>query len=427
MRLLISVVTIFAILVVSSSCLSDRLTTGKTPPVISNGSISGHVYESDGRTPVAGVNIEVWVAERDNIWTPVGTLVTDANGKYTIGGLRNGGYRLMASATGYRREENPDGITCSVVSGETTSVNFKMQALCSISGRVFDEATKMGIANAMVCAGGSANYVVDGCLNATTAADGSYKIVDLNPGYAILKIMADGYVPRYYGGVYNWRDAATVTTRFGENTPDINIGLEKGGSISGRVYRVDGITPAAMVNVIWQQVLENAIDVETPDPRVGFVISGPSVLTNEEGNYIIGGLLTGKYLLIAQADQEASYCSTKVSVKIGELTPGADMKLTMCGSLSGYVYKSAAKIPVGQGEVYIHAYMDKSGDYDDFYPGSQGMTNNNGSYSIEKLPPGQYTISVDVFRGGLGPLAKQYTVKITSGKNTTLDIIVPAY
>ena len=414
LRLLLSVVTIFTALVVSSGCTSNRLSTaGETPPAISNGSISGYVYESDGKTPIAGVNIQVWAAEPGNFWRAVGTPVTDANGKYTIGGLGNGSYNLMASATGYRLQETPDGIACSVVSGETTSVNFEMQKLCSISGRVFDESNGKAIANAIVCA--SVNYVVDGCLTATTAADGSYKITDLYPGGgAILEVMADGYVPRYYDGVYEWRDAATVTPRFGENTPDIDIGLEKGGSISGRVYQPDGTTPAANVLVYWD----------------GFS-SGPSVSTDGEGNYSIGGLLTGDYLLMTGADQGASYSSRLVSVKIGQPTPGADLKLIVCGSVSGYVYEldttSSSRYerkvtPVGGGEALVHVSLDTSECYDCYE--HQTQTNQDGSYSIEKLPPGQYAVNVLVFRGGPVELLKPYTVKITSGKNTILDLII---
>jgi hypothetical protein len=386
------------------------------------------VYESDGNTPVAGVKIQVSVAEPDFIWRSVGTLLTDANGKYTMCGLRNGGYRVMASATGYRLEENPDGIACSVVSGETTCVNFKMQALCSISGRVFDESNKKAIYNATVCACGSANYLVDACLNATTASDGSYKINDLNQGEASLFVVADGYVPRYYNGVYDEKKATMVTTRFGENTPDINIGLEKGGAISGRVYQADGITPAANVLVWWRQILEkNTTDVETPEPIGGGLSAGPSVLTNEEGNYIIGGLLTGEYVLASTAEGGSLYSFRLVNVKIGQLTPGADLKLVVCGSLSGHVYKSDAKIPVGQGEVFVQAYSDTIADDDssdvDSHP-NRSITNPDGSYSIQKLPPGKYT--VDVIGRGLERVDTIYDVNITSGKNTTLDIIVPA-
>jgi hypothetical protein len=422
MRLLLSVVTFFILLMVPVSCLYQRPpSASKIPPIASDGAISGSVCQPDGKTPIAGINVQVLVLE-EYVTTPVVTVVTDANGKYTVSGLHPGRYIVWAQAPGYRLEEGPpQGTLFTVASGETIYVNFKMQVLCSISGRVFDESDGKAVANAGVYVGGW-HWIVDGCPMAATAADGSYKVTDLNAGESTLFVVADGYVPRYYDGIYDEKKATMVTTRFGENTPDIDIGLEKGGSISGSVYQSDGITPAAMVNVIWQQILENATDVETPDPRVGFVTSGPSAVTNEEGNYIIGGLLTGKYLLIVKADQGASYSSTKVSVKIGELTPGADLKLVVSGSLSGHVYKSDARIPVGQGDVYVRVYSSTSPKDDGFYEG-QGMTNQDGRYLIEEVPPGKYTVRVDVFTGP-GTSGKTYTVNIISGKNTILDFVL---
>jgi hypothetical protein len=62
------------------------------------GSISGHVYEADGTTPIAGASAYAFPIVGDH---PGAGANTQPDGNYTIQGLPSGRYRVQVTASGH--------------------------------------------------------------------------------------------------------------------------------------------------------------------------------------------------------------------------------------------------------------------------------------------------------------------------------------
>jgi len=220
-----------------------------------------------------------------------------------------------------------DQLTTSEQSPNTTEEmtgDLKLKS-CSISGQVYDAGDHKPIVGAVVHAFGL-HGIVDGCPQTRTITGGSYKITGLNEGETTLLVVADGYIPQYYIGVYEKDKSAKVITKFGEDTPNINFALEYGGSISGYVTRTDLNIHAGHVAVCWRQLS----GTPTPDPTAcSSEVGRPyCVLTNDDGSYTIGGLFTGDYALSVYPWQhvDSAHATTiTVSVIQGKTTSGADL------------------------------------------------------------------------------------------------------
>ena len=116
---------------------------GSSSSVLTNGSISGGVYRSDGVTPVAGA--DVWANDYDG-GPGNGYARTAAEGTYAMTGLPAGDYRVESSAAelGYGREfyretsEYQLATHVAVVPGATTpGVDFTLDSGGSISGAIY--------------------------------------------------------------------------------------------------------------------------------------------------------------------------------------------------------------------------------------------------------------------------------------------------
>jgi hypothetical protein len=87
----------------------SNLAPSKVMP--SANSISGHVYQPDGRTPIDSVKI-VATCREENLYHD-GTAITASDGAYIVTNLTPGRYKVSARATGYRPEgyNGVDGIS----------------------------------------------------------------------------------------------------------------------------------------------------------------------------------------------------------------------------------------------------------------------------------------------------------------------------
>lgn len=92
------------------------------------GSISGHVYEKDGVTPIAGANVYAFPITGDH---PGAGANTAPDGSYTTEGLPSGSYRVQATVSGHVAEyynDAPDEASATEVSvnapGDTPGIDF---------------------------------------------------------------------------------------------------------------------------------------------------------------------------------------------------------------------------------------------------------------------------------------------------------------
>jgi hypothetical protein len=107
-------------------------------PNYATGSISGHVYQSDGVTPIEGATVAVfdhallWCGQ----WSRFGTAVTDEHGYYKVSGLPTGSYGVLVRADEggyagewYQETGNFDERTYVGVAspGDTPNIDFTLE------------------------------------------------------------------------------------------------------------------------------------------------------------------------------------------------------------------------------------------------------------------------------------------------------------
>jgi len=373
------------------------------------GTISGHVYQSDGTTPIEGV----WVSA-DLIDGGYGRGASTAfDGSYTITGLVTGQYRVGAYAEEYI-EEYYDGVydyneatpVSVTMPDDTPDIDFTLDLGGTISGHIYEADGTTPIEGAWVDA-----YLIDGGYGrgASTASDGSYTVTTLVTGQYRVRAYAEGYIEEYYDSVYDYNEATPVSVTMPDDTPDIDFTLDLGGTISGHVYQSDGTTP---IEGVW--VYAELIDG-------GW---GRGTTTDSDGSYTITTLVTGQYRVRAYAEGyiEEYYDSvydyneaTPVSVTMPDDTPGIDFTLDLGGTISGHVYQSDGTTPI-EG-VWVYADLIDGGW------GRGTTTDSDGSYTITTLITGQYRIEAQP-PYWINLLPSSTTADVIQGETTTVDFVL---
>lgn len=289
----------------------------RLPALRGQGSISGHVYESDGVTPAGSVTLvasELWG------WGAGGTS-SDPNGHYTMMGLEPGEYCVRAGGEwqweyitryydGAGTEEEATPVHVSADS-DTPGIDFQLprwpaSEKGSISGHVYEMDGQTPVPSANVRASLEPGVIVM-CSWATAGAGGEYRIEGLPQGlYYVWARPGSGYIPQYYEASLTPNGALRVTVAGGEDTPGIDFRVPLGGSICGRVYEADGRTPIA------QPVRVRAHDMNWWSPAADSLGFGTEVDGN--GYYRIAGLDTGRYYI--QAGNLSDYLPGYFSFRI---------------------------------------------------------------------------------------------------------------
>ncbi|MBN2239873.1 MAG: carboxypeptidase regulatory-like domain-containing protein [Dehalococcoidales bacterium] len=349
------------------------------------GSISGHVYQSDGVTPIEGAQVLAWNDYHGN------SGLTSSDGSYTITLLPSGDYEVQVTANGYLTENHYEAVTVSAPDN-TPDIDFVLSTGGSISGYVYEDDGSTPVAGAMVEAGDAATQSSGQDI---TGADGRYSITGLPSGDYEVQVTANGYPVHVYD--------SPVSVTPPDDTSGINFYLRVNGSISGRVLTADGVTP---MDGAW---------VSAWDENTGF--SGGD--ETNDGYYTITGLPTGDYeVTAAAAGYRTEVFNGPVSVTAPYDTPRINFNLYLVGSISGHVYDADGVTPL-EGAV-VCARDENTG-----FSGSD-MTDNNGLYAITGLPSGRYEVKAE----SDGYLTKLYSSLVsvtapddTSGINFSLDVV----
>ena len=346
------------------------------------GSISGYVYQSDGITPISGVEVDVQPSgEEQNI---VGFAASTASdGSYTIEGLALGEYRVGAKVQGWVEQWTDVIVT---PPEDTPNINFRLSRGGSISGFVYESDGVTPVQGVAVCAENqlpSGEYIG---AYATTRADGSYVITDLTAWDYLVRVERPaGFAPECYDSKYVRAACDMVTVREGSDTSGVNFTLDPGGSVTVHVYEEDGLTP-----------IRSGIDIGVWLSTKEFV--GWECCTKYDGSYTFW-LRTGSYLI--RPHTHGKYVdewydnhydmnnADPIQVVAPHETSGIDFYLAKAGSISGHVYEEDGVTPIAGSSVYAFPI---TGDR----PGAGANTSPDGSYTIEGLPSGNYKVQVTV-------------------------------
>ncbi len=340
------------------------------------GSISGKVVDKSGK-PIAGVEIEVL----DTSYNYRAFTTTNDSGLYTAGGLMTGKYYVGSYSSLYLEQWYGGGSTpftatkvTVVINQNTPNINFTLSFGSAISGMVKTKSN-VGI--------GSADIVVlDSTLSSGAYGysndSGYYYIPKLGPGKRYYVVAsANGYAFRWYNNVSSPDSATPIVLLQEESRENINFILPVAGKISGMVKNKAGV-PIQFANVYAAQTN-------------GYISYYGS--TDELGNYIVGNVNSGKYIVSAsQYEYTTQWYDHKYSMELADTViveeektvSNINFNLSSGGKITGTV-----KNTNGQPIQYCNVYATETNGFNSYY----GNCDDLGNYTINYINPGRYVVS----------------------------------
>ncbi len=242
-----------------------------------------------------------------------------------------------------------------------------------------------GVANAMV--------VLDGRYVQRTDLNGNYQFSFVTPGQHQLRLETSS-LPR---GLTADAPVVTLTVQGGQSA-QVNFLVGDFGGISGHVYGIS----------------RDGERVPLPNVLVR-VDSGAYSQTDSSGAYGFGRLSPGEHVVSVLENSVPAYATfskkeltQKVNVVRGQLAH-ATFTAEPLGSISGYVlYAKGVPRPYVAGDGVLNAYVVAE-------PGNEAaIANDDGSFVLDDLPPGTYTLSIDpeTVAEGLGQVSPDLTISL---------------
>ncbi|MCJ7575497.1 MAG: carboxypeptidase regulatory-like domain-containing protein [Dehalococcoidia bacterium] len=374
-----------------------------------SGSISGHVYQDDGVTPIADILVGA-----ESYCSNVNTYThTAEDGSYSIT-VPGGWYYVEArSNPTYIGEYYTDAYSHSAATPilvtapyDTSDIDFVLDVGGTISGHVYREDGFTPIPNMSIIIDGINSPFFWGY--ARTEADGSYSVALPIGNYNVWAFGNSEYAAEFYDNAYYEYEATPVAVTVPDDTPGIDFILERGGTISGFVYDEDGMPlPGG--------------HVYTDYPISGHISNFRGFRTADNGSYTITGLQPGNYEVQAEATGHIdeyydnvyeSSEATPVQVTAHSNTPGINFHLDFGGSISGTVTDDGGSPIVGA--------MIYASDIDTYYD-EYCCTGDDGSYIVSGLRPGSYLVSAEA----PGYVLEYYSNVYESSEATPLLVTVP--
>jgi len=372
-------------------------------------SISGRVIDAATGEPLPLIDVRV----DPGIGFPDHVTETDADGSYRVAGLAPGEYHVFVEAQDNFLAQPYDGISCPLgpcypsdgdaihlgATADVSGIDFALERAGTLSGRLVDAGSGAPVIRAEVelrnLHGHTRKYVY-------SDADGNYSFGGLPTGQYLVYVYAGGYLPRYYGGKecdpYYDRppcdpdEATPVSVTAGQVSGGIDLAMERGGTISGRVTESLTGEPSAFAE----------IDLYDPEGKLLF---DSYALTDADGHYRGPGLHPGAYVVVAEpyrflvdyypeayddvvcaGDVDCYSEGTAVVVEKREEISGIDIAFERKGSISGRVIDAETGNPLARVDLELY---DENGVLFDYT-----HTRPDGTYSLKRVELGAYNLIV---------------------------------
>jgi hypothetical protein len=255
-----------------------------------------------------------------------------------------------------------------------------------------------------------------GYVTQAKTARGSYRIAALDPGtYRVaFNPCSKGtakYLGQWWPGASKTQGANAVRVRLSEVTPGIDAVLALGGTITGTVRFKNGHgRPLAGICVYGTGLG----DLGASD----FGSVNPGAVTAKNGSYVMDGMPTGRYSVMFETGckNNGNYLNQDyphpVSVTAGKTAGGVNASLQPGGTVSGTVTAAATGKPLRGICVDINAGF-----------GGGTRTDKTGSFRMDQLPPGRYSVEFSGGCGNSGSYAPQWFPGRTKQFNAALVTI----
>ncbi len=265
----------------------------RVPPTVTFGSISGVVLRGDGVTPAPGVpviayykrdsqpGVQCSATESDANECALGVVNTDANGAFVFEKLASGKFRIETfDQTSFQQGEA--GIVLPA-NGQASVTILLDLGLGTVNGVVLDPSgTPVGGAR-----------VGGGLSIATSDANGLFTLTDVPIGRREIVAVSD---------VLKTRGTTVVDLIRAGDTVNATVVLEAVGTITGRVTRADGVTPASLSKVYLFFPVDDAVRVvgtAQTDAAGAYRFEGVALRSDYQVSSFLNGFSEGNIALAA--------------------------------------------------------------------------------------------------------------------------------
>lgn len=291
----------------------------QAPAPVSSASISGRVVEAGNGTPISDAQVTVMpVQSTPTFAQPPLSVRTDAGGRFTIGGLQPGRYRVAAQKSGYAFAFGPGAAaSVEVAAGQEHGVDLSLERGAAITGRVVSENGEP-LVNLRVMA--MRQLVADprvtesrrGAIGPIPAGPGvqtndlgEFRLfglpageyyVQVSPGFEFGRAAtqpARTLVPTYFPDATDPGSAQTILVAAGQTSDAIVIRMA-----DAPAFQVSGIVVDETGRPVANAMVRLDPDSET-GPRFSYGRLPLQAHTSAVGAFSIGNVTTATYTLIA--------------------------------------------------------------------------------------------------------------------------------
>lgn len=312
---------------------------------------------------------------------------SDATGAFTLKGAPPGEMSIVATTVDGRKGK----LEITVAAADQIGLIVKLEPRASIAGKVVDEkaaavaGVHVQVTDEDKSGGGFRMGGFSRQASALTGADGTFKLVGVEPGKLKLNVTDEhGLIPFASGD----KRAQVFELSKAQEMTGVKLVVEaRDGVIRGIVIGANRQPVADAWVSVRREVPAAGGKQDRDDMMASWMDPADPILTGADGGFTIDKLRRGTYAVTVEGPKGASRAS-KPGVKTGDTVT---LVLEPLGSLSGRVLSGTA--PVTEYELGCRG----SGpgmrfDSDGF--GGRRFANADGSYTLERLAPGEYNCTV---------------------------------
>lgn len=345
--------------------------------------IIGQVVGPD-KKPIAGAEVSLTRSQSGGIGNEMfKMIVRDSatagdDGRFVFDNVSPGTISLSAEAPSWR-EAKIDGID--VPQGkDVEGIEILLKPGATVSGRVLSPDGRPVI-------GARVGLVTDepepmGLGGTTSDGDGAYRLEGLTPGRFSLEATSEDYV----------RATKEIEARAGANKLDLQF--EGGQQVSGSVTDTSG-TP---LGGAWVQLAAAGRDW-----------GGPETTTKPDGTFKVEGVGDGDYKINASREGFASTFGAQDVHVEGKPVAGLRVQLGVGGRITGTI---SGVDPAKLTQVDVRAFGEG--------PGASSAVDRRGTYKLENLQPGNWTVTASI--AATGQQARGKVVLEAGTSEASLDL-----
>ena len=412
---------------------SDQDREGREPGVI-----RGTVLAVDGESPLAKATVSL---RKSGSRRGAGELTTRSNdrGQYEFSDLQAGKYLLSVTRNGFLPQNygqkrvqtfrgQQSGTPLTLRDGQVLSgIDFNLIRGGVVEGRVADQDYEP-LSRVIVTLSGYQTVQGERALTPVSRAQtddrGQFRLFDIPPGSYFLSAMQGGGVPffrrrgrrgqsfppTYYPGVSSPEQATKIEVSAGGEAGGFHLTLIEGYtySVSGRVLASDGS--------LAQSVRIMTVNRSAP----GQLSLRGGADTDLQGTFRVGGLLPGKYRLIAGRrgrGQEPQIASASVEV-IDRDIQGLTLALGSGASITGRIVSENEEPTLNWRRISVVIRSTEGGRRGFGFGGGGRPIEEDFSFRVANLPGGLYRLSVNL------PPGNHYVESIRAQGQDIIDRLI---